>query len=49
MPYSLGSLHGLCTAASDAIRRSCTSRTFGVMCTLPNTSIRLPGIGGQWR
>jgi hypothetical protein len=46
---SFGSLHVLCTVASDAIRRPCTSRTFGVMCTLRNTSIRLPGIGGQGR
>jgi hypothetical protein len=49
MPLSLGSLHVLCTVASDGIRGSCTTRTFGVMCTLPNTSIRLPGIGGRWR
>jgi len=49
MRCSFGSLHVLCTVASDAIRRPCTSRTFGVMCTLRNTSIRLPGIGGQGR
>jgi len=38
---SLGSLHVLCTVASDGIRPSCTSGTFGVMCTLRNTW-RLP-------
>src|SRR6476660_8150319 len=46
---SFGSLHVLCTVASDAIRRSCTSRTFGMMCTLLNKSIRFRGIGGQGR
>ena len=46
---SLGSLHVLRTVASDGIQRSCTSRTFGVMCTLGNTLVRLPGIGGRWR
>jgi hypothetical protein len=38
---SHGSLHVLCTVASDGIRPSCTSGTFGVMCTLRNTW-RLP-------
>ena len=33
----------------ELIKAFGSTRQFGVMCTLSNTSVRLPGIGGQWR